>query len=141
MPRLERALHELANGIPEGLVVLAVDGAVHVFSVLLPPPLDLALVAAPERLPENLLQHLPVGAARERVGDHDRLRGLDSAEPLAAVRDQLHLDELSAGVELHDRGDGLAPVFVRDSDDGTVLYRRMRPDDLLDLARIDVEPA
>src|SRR4051794_15836485 len=102
---------------------------------------DLAIASGPVLRPERLLVGLAECGQRDRVDEVDRLRRMYGALP---VLDQV--DEL-AGLDrrvrtAHDNGlDRFAPLLVRHPDDGNLRHARMGADDVLDLAREDVETA
>src|SRR4051812_41282080 len=101
-------------------------------------------LAGPVPRPQRLLVRLAEPGERQRIGGDDLLGGLH--RPLALLDHVLDLVddlvcELVAVTEYDDRGDGLAPLLVRRTDDAYLGDRRVLRDDVLDLAREHVEAA
>ena len=84
---------------------------------------------------------MPTPGAREVGPDLDLLRGLDAADAALDERADLPGGHVVAGVELEDGGDPLAPLVVGQADDRAVEDRGVGQQGLLDLGRVDVEPA
>src|SRR4030095_12375094 len=97
---------------------------------------DLALDLLPVLLAQVLLEHLAGKAAGQRCDEVHRLRRHHAAQALLAKRDQFVGPAGRAGVQLDDRLDGLTPLLVGHADHGAVLHRGVRPQNLLDLARV-----
>ena len=84
------------------------------------------------------LEDLSARVLGQLVGDDDVARGLEAGEAVAAEARDLLGGQLVAGARHDDGGDGLDPARVRDAEHGRLGHRRVRVDDLLDLARGDV---
>src|SRR6266498_3159839 len=113
----------------EYLQVLRFEDEIEV--ELRPALLDLDL-AHPELL------HLAGHGHRERVDEAHVVRDLEQRDLAAAEFLQLVLVELGALLEDDPGADRLAVALVGDADHLHVLDRRMRVQELLDLARVDV---
>src|SRR5947199_3403437 len=77
------------------------------------------------------LEDLPDLRAGQVGPDLDLLGGLDAAEALLDEGTDLVRRHRLAGARLHDGGDALAPLLVRQPDDGTVLDARVGQQGLL----------
>src|SRR6185312_4199085 len=86
--------------------------------------------------PDVFLQDLSDIAAWERVPDRNGLGRPDAPKPILAEFDELIFANVRAGLQLDDGRDGLTPFLIGDTDDGAILDRRMRPQDLLHLAGV-----
>src|SRR5438270_631430 len=95
----------------------------------------------PDLLLQLLLQDLPGRPLRQRLQEADRARVLVGGHPLLGIGDQLLLGDRLACLDGHDGRDLFAQPFVGDADDGRLLNRRVRVEDLFDLPRVDVEAA
>ena len=84
------------------------------------------------------LEDLSARVLGQLVGDDDVARGLEAGEAVAAEARDLLGGQLVAGARHDDGGDGLDPARVGDAEHGRLGHRRVRVDDLLDLARGDV---
>src|ERR1700755_2233722 len=102
---------------------------------------DAAFVAAPVRLTNVLLEHYAVGAARQSIDEQCLLGRLDAPELGPAIGQEFVFGQLRALVQLHHRGDRLAPLGMGDADDRTVLYCGVSPDDLFHFTGVDIEAA
>ncbi len=92
-------------------------------------------------LEQRSAHHLADRRARQAVAELDDLRHLVRGELGAAVLDQVGLGQARAGLGHDVRLDGLAAVAVGHADDDGVRDAGHRQQHLLDLGRVDVEPA
>src|SRR6476646_9011199 len=102
---------------------------------------DLSVAAGPVLRAQSLLVRLAESGQWDRVDEIDRLRRVDRALALLHELDQLVRLDGRVGAPYDDRLDRLAPLLVRHTDDGDLGNAWVRADDVLDLAREDVEPA
>src|SRR5689334_2324114 len=87
------------------------------------------------------LEDLPDLRTGQVEPDLNLLGGLDAADALLDEGTDLGGGDDLAGTGLHDGGDPLAPLLVRQADNGAVLNGRMGQQGLLHLGRVDVEAA
>ena len=104
------------------------------------------LAARLERLHEQVLLHLPERVARQLRNDADVARLLVVGEMLGREGGDVLADGLGPAAapgssSTSGRGDALAPDAVGKPDDGRVLHGRVPAEDVLDLARRDLEAA
>src|SRR5215213_3069012 len=95
--------------------------------------LDPAAVAGPFLLAERELLWFAGRRARQFVDELDRLRHLVAGDVGLQVTDQLGLVELGARLAQHEGLRPLAPLLVRNADDGDLEHRRVSLDGVLDL--------
>src|SRR5690348_2414578 len=87
------------------------------------------------------LEDLARRSLRQLGHEADLARVLIPGQPLAAVRDELVRAQFGTGAQGYDGHDLLAEPFVRLADHGRLEDVGVGPQDLLDLARVDVVPA
>src|SRR4051794_1175070 len=88
---------------------------------------------------QRLLVRLAERRQRDGVDEVDGLRLVDRTLLVLDQRDQLVRLHGGVRTSYDDRLDRLAPLLVRHADDSDLGHSGMRPDDVLDLAREDVE--
>src|SRR3954447_16026392 len=103
--------------------------------------IDSAVAIAPEARAELLLVDLTERGERQCVDELQALRRMHRALAFAHEGDQLRLRHRRAGRAHDESRDGLAPLGVWDPDDRRGADIRVRFDDILHFAGIDVEPA
>ena len=86
-----------------------------------------------------MLLHFPKCGARQRVDAQKRARDLERRELIATSRSQLVDVERLVRDDVRNRY--FAACFIGNADDGCFAHARVLEQQLLDLARIDVEPA
>src|SRR5882724_643573 len=99
------------------------------------------LLPLPEVVLDVSLGDFAHGSPREPVPEQYRFGRLDRSEPTFAHRNDLRLRRVKSGSQLYHGGHGLSPLVVGETDNRAVLHRRMGPDDLFNLRRIDVVAA